>query len=90
MGRVVFEIDVVSEPSANFSMGGIVRNEDIASVTKYDEGLIKPALLVADKVRLITLREDIAAFVVADAWENSGAPSLHKGICADVFAARQG
>jgi hypothetical protein len=70
----VFEIDVVSEPSANFAMGGMIRNEDIASVTKYDEGLIKPALLVADKVRLITLREDIAAFVVADAWENSGMP----------------
>jgi hypothetical protein len=85
----MFEIDVISEPSASFlNSDGMVRNADIASVTRYDEGLLKPALLIADQVRLVTLREDLARFVVSDAFINSQMPMRYIRIFAQMSLTR--
>ena len=71
----MFEIEVVSEPSLGFQDdAGLIPNAALASLARYDESLIKPALLFADKVRLVTLREDMAIFVKSRAFKNSYMP----------------
>jgi hypothetical protein len=70
----MFEVDIVSDPSLAHSTAGSILNEHYGMVTSYDESLVKPALLVADKVRLITMRKDLIQFETAEAYENSRMP----------------
>jgi hypothetical protein len=70
----LFEVDVVSDPSFAYATSGALPNEHYQSITSYDESLVKPALLVADSVRLVTIRNDIVRFETANAFENSRMP----------------
>lgn len=76
----MFEIDVVSEPTSAFSVDGIIENDDFASLARYDESLVKPALLLADHVNLATARVDMMRMTKADAFENNRMPMrfLHR------------
>jgi hypothetical protein len=70
----MFEVEVVSDPAIAYSTRGRVLNEDYAMITSYDEALVKPALLVADRVRLTTMRRDMVQFESAGALANSRMP----------------
>jgi len=47
---------------------------DLKKLTDYDVNLIKPALLFADKVNLVSYRIDLQAQVASDAFQNTGMP----------------
>ena len=47
---------------------------DLKKLTDYDVNLVKPALLFADKVNLVSYRIDLQAQVVSDAFQNTGMP----------------
>lgn len=76
----MFEIDVISEPTEAFADGGVIPNGDFLALTRYDEALVKPALLIADHVSLATARVDMMRMTQADAFENSRMPMrfLHR------------
>jgi hypothetical protein len=72
----LFTIDVISEP---LTMVTPARNHmfddiDLKKLTDYDVNLIKPALLFADKVNLVSYRVDLQAQVASDAFQNTGMP----------------
>jgi hypothetical protein len=70
----MFEIEVVSDPVANFSVDGWVANDRYKAMTQFDESLVKPALLLADKATLYTMRVDFSRSTDAAAHENSNMP----------------
>jgi len=53
---------------------------DLQELTSYDVSLVKPALLFADKVNLVSYRIDLQATVVSDAFRNSQMPMRY--VCA--------
>ncbi|MFL6071879.1 MAG: hypothetical protein ACJ73S_00495 [Mycobacteriales bacterium] len=74
----VLEIDVVSEPSISAKRSGHHLWEvDLPQAVQYDEALIKPALLIADRVRLISFRQDMWGLVHRDALINSRMPQRY-------------
>jgi len=57
----LFEIEVFSDPArAVANVDGVLRREHFAATAKYDEDLVKPALLLADKTSLRSRRIDFA------------------------------
>jgi hypothetical protein len=70
----MFEIEVVSDPVANFSVDGWLSNDRYKALTQFDETLVKPALLLADRATLYTRRVDFSKSTDAAAFENSNMP----------------
>ena len=55
-----FEIDIFSEPRWGVGLGEYFPVDAAPDLIRYDEQLIKPALLFASKVKLITYRKTFA------------------------------
>lgn len=70
----MFEIEVISNPSNLISNDGFIVANDYGSLTRYDEKIIKPALLLADKIHLKTIRLDFSHIVDANAHEITKMP----------------
>lgn len=63
----MFEISVFSNPVTGLvGEGGYLPPEDFPLVTKYDEDLVRPALLLADKVTLRSHRIDLVSGLIRD------------------------
>lgn len=70
----MFELDVISEPGESFGVDGTIPNKKYSELTRYDEMLIKPALILADRVRLFTMREDLIRITESNAFQNTRMP----------------
>lgn len=70
----MFDIDVVSDPVSNFSVDGWISNDAYSRLTAFDESLVKPALVLADRVNLYTVRVDFDRTTAAAAFENKNMP----------------
>src|SRR4051812_15411579 len=56
----MFEIEVFSNPvNALVGEGGLLRHSDLSKAAAYDEELVKPALLLADRITLRSHRIDL-------------------------------
>ncbi|MFI7137597.1 hypothetical protein ACIBQ5_07485 [Streptomyces massasporeus] len=84
----MFRIDVVSEPGLALNPGGYRWDADLKELGRYDVSLVKPALLFADKVELVTFRMDLQAFVMADAFKNQNMPMRFVGQYAGISMRR--
>ena len=69
-----FEIDIFSEPRWGVGLGEYFPVDAAPDLIRYDEQLIKPALLFASKVKLITYREDIRLNLVGRMTQQSFMP----------------
>lgn len=70
----MFIVDVISEPLAMMRSIRGFDDIDLHQITTYDLSLVKPALLFADRVNLVSYRIDLQAQVVSDAFRNSRMP----------------
>nr|WSY55860.1 hypothetical protein OG999_40810 [Streptomyces sp. NBC_00886] len=66
-GGNVFNVDVISEPSAALNSDGTLWGTKAKELTQHDISLVKPALLFAEHVDLITFRVDMQTLVESDA-----------------------
>ncbi len=54
------EMEIFSDPVAGLvGAGGILPGEQVREIVRYDEELVKPAVLLADTITLTTQREDL-------------------------------
>lgn len=70
----MFKVDVISQPLATGNLTRSFDDADLEKLTSYDVSLVKPALLFADRVNLVSYRIDLQAQVASDAFQNTRMP----------------
>lgn len=83
----MFAVEVVSSPGTALFPNTPVWRADMAALSEYDETLIKPMILFADRVSLLTDREDMIDMAVAQGYKLQGMP-LQRFIQFMAFSAR--
>ncbi|NTW38631.1 MAG: hypothetical protein HGA44_01890 [Cellulomonadaceae bacterium] len=81
----MFSVTTVSSPSTARYPRDPMWSTDLPSLTRYDEDLVKPAILFADRIDLRSDRLDMAAMVKSDAMKYRSMPMrslwAYIGIC---------
>ncbi|MEW5542688.1 hypothetical protein AB1339_34205 [Streptomyces cyaneofuscatus] len=70
----MFKVDVISEPAAALSPNGSLWGVEAKRLAQHDLSLVKPALLFADHVELISFRVDMQTIVDSDAIKHFQMP----------------
>lgn len=83
----MFAVEVVSSPVSALFPDTPVWRADMAALSEYDETLIKPMILFADRVSLLTDREDMIDMAVAQGHKLQGMP-LQRFVQFMAFSAR--
>lgn len=89
-GAFVFKVDVISEPAAALSPDGSLWGVAAKRLAQHDLSLVKPALLFADHVELISFRMDMQTIVESDAIKHFRMPMRLTGSFAGVSFRRNG
>ncbi|MFJ2928438.1 hypothetical protein ACIPIU_25955 [Streptomyces massasporeus] len=74
MGGALFRVDVISEPAAALNPDGSLWGAEAKKLAQHDVALVKPALLFAERVELVTFRVDMQAIVEGDAFQHFQMP----------------
>ncbi|GAA2190733.1 hypothetical protein GCM10009787_00950 [Streptomyces bangladeshensis] len=73
-GHVMFRVDVISEPAAALNPDGSLWGAEARKLAQHDVSLVKPALLFAEHVELVSFRIDMQAIVESDALQHFRMP----------------
>ncbi|WP_277213503.1 hypothetical protein [Isoptericola croceus] len=65
----MFEVDIVSDPSMALFPNEPIWGPDLARLRMYDENLLKPAIIFAEKITLRSTREDLQALNKSKAFQ---------------------
>ncbi|MFG2489971.1 hypothetical protein ACGFSD_02695 [Streptomyces caniferus] len=86
----MFKVDVISEPAAALSPDGSLWGVEAKKLAQHDLSLVKPALLFADHVELISFRMDMQTIVESDAIKHFQMPMRLAARFAGVSFRRDG
>lgn len=70
----LFQIDIVTDPGTSLRPDEPMYSGDLVALRSYDEELLRPALLFADRVCLTSFREDMLQLVNSEAFKVYGMP----------------
>jgi hypothetical protein len=73
-GHEMFRVDVISEPAAALNSDGSLWGAEAKRIAQHDVSLVKPALLFAERVDLVSFRIDMQAIVESDAFQHLRMP----------------